>query len=177
EEQRRLAAALGNAGLLRSAVEQQADRAGLGILPLLRRHFLAARIEPGRIFDPDLLVPFRAEKAVLAQHRIAAAERGEPADKARELLAVLVMVPIYPGNLVVLAIAVVIAVLRPAELVAAEDHRRTLGQQQRREHVALLPLAQRDDVGIVGRTFGAVIPGAIVGMAVAIVFAVRLVVL
>ena len=50
---------------------------------------------------------------------------------------------------------------------------RIIGRQQ----IALLPLAQLVDLGIVGRPFDAVIPRMVVGMAVAVVFAVRLVVL
>src|SRR6185437_3084970 len=42
----------------------------------------------------------------------------------------------------------------------------------RRQHVALLPFAKRENVLVVGRTFDAAIPGAIVGIAVLVVLAV-----
>ena len=67
--------------------------------------------------------------------------------------------------------------LRAAELVAAEDHRHALRQQQRRQQVALLTGAQLVDLGIVGRSLGAAVPAAVVALAVAVVLAVRLVVL
>ena len=43
--------------------------------------------------------------------------------------------------LVVLAIGVVVALLRAAAFVAEEEHRHALAEQQRRQHVANLPLA------------------------------------
>jgi hypothetical protein len=42
------------------------------------------------------------------------------------------------------------------------DHRDALGQQQRGEQVALLPLAQRDHGRVVGVALGAAVPGAVV---------------
>ena len=46
-------------------------------------------------------------------------------------------------SLVVLAVGVVVALLRVAELVAGADHRHALREQQRGHEVPLLPLAQR----------------------------------
>src|SRR5262249_25760101 len=60
---------------------------------------------------------------------------------------------------------------------AAEQHRRALREQQRRQHVALLTFSKGDDVLVVGRPLGAAIPGMVVGAAVAIAFAVGVVVL
>ena len=91
--------------------------------------------------------------------------------------AVGIEVPVVPRRFVVLAIGVVVAVLRAADFVAAADHRHALREQQRRQQIALLPLAELDDFGIVSRAFDAHVPGVIVVGAVAIVFAVRLVVL
>ncbi len=87
------------------------------------------------------------------------------------------MLPRHPADVVVLAVGVVVALLRAAELVAGEQHRRTLGQEQGREHVALLPVADLVDLRIVRGAFHPVIEGVVVGMAVAILLAVRLVVL
>ena len=87
--------------------------------------------------------------------------------EGQQLLPVLRKIPVEPGDVAVLAIGVVVAVLGAAELVAGEQHRRALREQQRRQHVALLPLAQRDDRRVVGRALGAAIPGAVVGTAVA----------
>ena len=86
-------------------------------------------------------------------------------------------IPVEPRELVVLAPRVVVAVLRAAQLVAAEQHRHALREQQRRQEVALLARAQRVDRGIVGRPFDAAVPRAVVVGAVVVVLAVRLVVL
>src|SRR5207302_8488543 len=88
-----------------------------------------------------------------------------------------VEVPVEPGQRVVLAVGVVVALLRVTELVAAEDHRDALGEQEGGEEVALLALAEREDVGVLGGAFGAAVPTVVVVGAVLSVLAVGLVVL
>ncbi len=56
--------------------------------------------------------------------------------------------PIEPGNLVVMAVGVVVASLRAADLVAGEQHRDPERQQQGGDQVALLEFAQGSDSGI-----------------------------
>jgi hypothetical protein len=85
--------------------------------------------------------------------------------------------PVEPGDVVVLAIGVVVAALGPAEFVAAEQHGRAARQQQDGQHVAHLHQPHGADLRIVGRPLDAVIGRKIVAMAVAVVLAVRLVVL
>ena len=63
------------------------------------------------------------------------------------------------------------------ELVAAEQHRHALGEQQRGEEVALRLGPFGLDRRVVGRPLGAVVPGAVVALAVPPVLAVGLVVL
>src|SRR5882757_6747047 len=100
------------------------------------------------------------------------------ADEIRKILALLAeVVPADPADLVVLAVGVVVAGLRVADLVAGEDQRRALRQQQAGELVLSEPAAQHEDVGIVGRALVAAIIAVVVVGAVAIFFAVRLVVL
>ena len=67
--------------------------------------------------------------------------------------------------------------LRAAELVAAEQHRRALGDEQRGQEVALLARAQGEDLGVVGVAFDAAVPGAVVVGAVPVALEVGLVVL
>ncbi|MNN26220.1 hypothetical protein D3C81_1397210 [compost metagenome] len=67
--------------------------------------------------------------------------------------------------------------LGAAELVASDDHRRALGQQQGGEEVAHLAHAQGIDLGVVGGAFDAVVPGQVVVAAILVVFVVVLVVL
>ena len=52
------------------------------------------------------------------------------------------VVPVEPRDLVVLAVGVVVPALRAADLVAAEQHRNALREEQRRQDVALLPRSQ-----------------------------------
>src|SRR5207302_7650920 len=61
-------------------------------------------------------------------------------------------------------------------LVAGEQHRCALRQQQSAEEVAPLTGAQRIDVLVVGRAFDPAVPRPVVGMAILVVLAVRLVV-
>src|SRR5947208_145148 len=69
------------------------------------------------------------------------------------------------------------ALSSPPALVAAQEHRRTLGEQQRGKEVALLARTQRQDLGVVGRALHAAVPRAVVIAAVAASLEVRLVVL
>ena len=97
---------------------------------------------------------------------------------ARELeQAAIDVLPVEPGDLVVLAVGVVVALLGPADLVAAEQHRHALREEQRGQEVALLARAQRVDRRIVGRAFDAAVPRSVVVLAVLVVLAVGLVVL
>ena len=84
--------------------------------------------------------------------------------------------PVEPADFIVLAVRIVVAALRACELIAGGQHHRALRQQQRGEKVAHLPAAQREDLGIVRRAFGAAVPGAVVTVPVAVLLAVRQVV-
>ena len=66
---------------------------------------------------------------------------------------------------------------RAAELVAGQQHRHALRQEQRRQQIADLPLAQLDHLRIVGRSFDAAVPAQVVVVTVAVVFEIRFVVL
>ena len=133
------------------------------------------RREPADVADLRAMDRSALEPPPAAEHRMA---MPEPDQAARELEQRLVGVrPVVPRNLVVLAVCVVVALLRPADFVAADEHRHTLRQKQRGQEVPRLPGAERQDLGVVGRSFDAEIPRAIVALAVAVVLAVRLVVL
>src|SRR5689334_16407395 len=87
------------------------------------------------------------------------------------------MVPALPRELVVLAIGVVIALLRTPHFVAVEDHGHALRKRERGHEVAHLPRPQLADTLILRRPFHPTVPAAVVVVAVAVLFAVRLVVL
>ena len=103
--------------------------------------------------------------------------RDHAADKLEQQAAFLVEVPVDPGQLVVLAVGVVVAALRAADLVARHQHRHALRQQQRGDEIALLAGAQRAHLRIVGGSFHAAVPRQVVVVAVAVVLQVGLVVL
>src|SRR5262249_3568648 len=104
-------------------------------------------------------------------------ELGQMANEIAEVVALAEVVPADPAGLVVLAIGIVVAGLRVADLVAGQDQRRALRQQQCRQRVLAKLAAQRDDGGVVGRALMPAIVAVIVVCAVPIVFAVGLIVL
>src|SRR5258706_9245407 len=85
--------------------------------------------------------------------------------------------PVEPRDLVVLAVGVVVAVLRPPNLIAATDHRYPDGEDQGRQKVPLLTRPQAVDRIILCRPFLAAVPRPVVVGSVGIVLAVGLVVL
>src|SRR4051794_14345356 len=85
--------------------------------------------------------------------------------------------PVDPGDLVVLAVAVVVAALGASEFVAMADHRHALTQQGGGDEVALLLGPQREDLGVVRRPLDTTVPGTVVALAVVVVLAVGFVVL
>ena len=115
------------------------------------------------------------EEVAAPEHRMRAPEGDQPL-REREQRAVLVL-PVEPRDLVVLAVGVVVAALRAADLVAAEQHRDALREEQRGEEVALLARAELEHLGVVGRALGAAVPRAVVALAVGAALAVGLVVL
>jgi hypothetical protein len=86
--------------------------------------------------------------------------------------------PVDPVDLVVLAIGVVVAALRATPvLVAHQDHRRPLAEEERGHEVPPLPVAERDDLVIVRFALGAAVPAEVVRVTVAVLLLVRRVVL
>src|SRR4029079_7063021 len=69
--------------------------------------------------------------------------------------------PVEPAQLAVLAVGVVVAELRPADLVAHRDHRHADGQELDREQVPDLTIAQRLDRGAVRRALDAAVPAPV----------------
>src|SRR5262245_49796067 len=104
-----------------------------------------------------------------------ATQRDQLTRERQQLLVALV--PVEPRDLVVLAPRVVVASLRAAPLVSAEQHWDALRQEQRRQEVALLTCAERVHLRVVGRALDAAVPRPVVVGAVPVSLAVRLVVL
>ena len=175
QQQRRVLAALLDARRLRAPVEQHAE-AARAVAPVLVAHLGAGRVDPRDFLDADRLVDDRRQESIAPQDRILPPQRRQAPHEPHLRGVLLRERPVDPGDLVVLAVGVVVAALRARELVAGEQHRRSLRQQQRREQVAHLPSAQLVDSRVVGLAFDAAIPRAIVGVAVVVVLAVRFVV-
>ncbi len=161
-----------------SPLRKHAERVGVAAVPVALGHLAAVGAEPpdvgqARAGGVDALQePLAAEHGMLAPH-------GQHPPHEVDLLDLCLApaLPGKPGDLVVLAPRVVAAALAAAELVAAEQHRHALGEQQRRQEVALLARAQRVDLRIVGLALHAAVPRPVVVRAVLVVLEVGLVVL
>src|SRR5882762_2149136 len=120
------------------AVEKDAEGFGEALSPVAFGHLGAVGLEPADVG----LGP--ADGAALEP--AAAPERGVRASQtdeaAGELLKALIgVLPIEPGDLVVLAVRVVVAALRAPHLVAAKQHGHALREKKRGEEVTLLARA------------------------------------
>src|SRR5437773_10381967 len=100
------------------------------------------------------------------------AELNKPPGKLQKLILLFITLPIEPADLVVLAISVVIAVLRPAPLIAAGQHRHALRKKKRRQEISALTFAQGIDLCVIDRSFDAAIPREIIIVAVVVAVAV-----
>src|SRR6266487_5211918 len=87
------------------------------------------------------------------------------------------VVPVHPGDLVVLAVAIVVALLGPPHLVPRQHHRDALRAEQCGQEIPLLPGPQAQDRRIGRGSLGTAVPRPVVVGAVGVAFAVRLVVL
>src|ERR1700738_4865909 len=85
------------------------------------------------------------------------------------------MLPGEPADLIVLAIRIVVAILRAAELVTSAKHRYTLAQEERGEKVSPLAVSQCVNGLVRRRSLETTVPGIIVIFTVAVPLAVRLV--
>src|SRR5215831_4422759 len=119
----------------------------------------------------------QAQALVLGQDVALVAEGDELFDEPVHVGVAREETPVEPRELPVLTIRIVVAPLSAAHLVAHQEHRRSSGEQRKREEVLHLPAAKRLDRGILRRSFGSAVPAQVVVRAVAIFFAVGFVVL
>jgi hypothetical protein len=102
----------------------------LAVVPVLRGHLGPGGGEPAHVLDAELGVEGAGEEAPPAQHRQGLAQDQQALGELGEVPLVLAdRLPVDPGDLVVLAIGVVVALLGAGELVAGEQHRRAAGQE------------------------------------------------
>ena len=161
------------------AVVVDHERPGVNGGPV--RLFHGGRIGPEPFNLADLraaaLLRVAREEATPPENRMRFAELDELASELEQSDGLEVEVPIDPGEFVVLAVDVVVALLRASELVSVREHRHALGQQERREEIADLAVAQHFDRLVVGRALCAAVPRAVVGFAVVAALQIRVVVL
>src|SRR3954454_5921150 len=118
------------------------------------------------------------QEAAALEIPLAPAQRDHLAEEPEDVALLLAReIPVEPADLVVLAVGVVVALLRAADLVAGDEHRRPLREEQDRSEVLDLSLAERIDPRGVRRAFHAVVPADVVVHPVTVALAVRIVVL
>ena len=166
---------IGRRGSVGARVEDRHQRAAVGVRPVVALHRLAIRTSPLDVGDAARVGRRAGEPAVGAQRRVAPAQIDQRGDAIDETF--VGGVPVDPGQCAVLRVGIVVAALRAPELVAHRQHRRAARQQQRGEQVADVARAAGANGDVGRRALDAVIPGMVGVGAVAVVLAVRLVVL
>src|ERR1700753_2252841 len=113
-------------GLPASAVEQHAEALRPAAVPVRWLHRVTVGIDPSNVAYVELFVELAGEETAAAQDRIIPAQLDERLGKGQKLVRLVIEIPGEPGDIVILAIGVVVALLGPAQFVAAEQHRRAL---------------------------------------------------
>src|ERR1700739_3601388 len=103
------------------------------------------------------------------------AQSDQALNEVKKLFVYFFLIPIEPADLIVLTVRVVVPLLRMADLVAREQHRNSLGEQQCGHEIALLLASKAPDCGIVSGAFHTAVPAAVIVRAVAVFFTVGLV--
>jgi hypothetical protein len=98
------------------------------------------------------------EKTSAAECRMVPAQRGHGRGELHQTCVPFRQGPVQPGDVVVLTVPVVVAVLRAAHLVTGHQHGHALGQEKRGEEVSDLGRAQREHCRIVGLPLHATVP-------------------
>src|SRR5882724_1443882 len=161
----------------RVATEQHSDTANERRRPFFVAHLAPAGIEPHHIPNLRAAYPAALKEFWTAKYRMRLAKPDQLSREIQKLLLLFIVPPIEPGDLVVLTISVVIALLRSSPLVATQKHRHALRKKKCGQKIPPLPFAQSVNLGVVGWTFDAAIPGEIVVVAVIVPVAVQFIVL
>ncbi len=165
------------ADVARMIAELHADGAARRVGPVVMRHLAAFRCEPVDFLQPRLRQHVARDEGTSAKGFGAAADRDETANEVDELGVHLAAGdPVEPARLVVLGVGVVVAVLAARELVAHEQHGRADREEDGGEEIALLPRPHRENLRIGRVALDAIVGREVMGVAVLIILAVRLVV-
>src|SRR5206468_2445765 len=144
--------------------------AGERFAPFIIRHFVPVWSQPGNVFDRGTSNRAALKKTAPVETRMSSADCDQALHILDQVAIILLEPPVNPAQLVVLAIRVVVATLCSAELIACQEHRNTLREEQAGQQITRLAGAQLNYRWIADRTLGAAIPAPIVGLAVAVIF-------
>src|SRR5262245_17101322 len=136
----------------RVAGEPEAQAAREAVRPLVGGHLLPVGPKPGKILDLRALDAPTLKEPPPVEDRVREAQAYEAPRELELLLGGARERPVDPGQLAVLAVGVVVALLGSRALVAREQHGHALGEEEGDEEVAEHPLPERDRGGSVGRT-------------------------
>ena len=131
---------------------------------------------PREVWVAKAQIVLVTEVLVVTKHFVLTAEMDDLFEVAEDVGVLLQIVPVKPGDFVVLTIGIVIAFLGVAHLVARQDHRDALTHHQHRDGVLHLLVAQAVDIGIICFSFAATVPAVIMVLAVAVVLTVGFIV-
>ena len=145
--------------------------------PLLVRHLRAVGTEPRKVLDRGTADASALEEAAALKDGMVQAETDEVGREVEEPASGGPERPVEPGDLVVLAIGVVVAALRAPDLVAPREHGYALGEEEGGQEISLLAAAQGKHLGVVRGAFDAAVRRRVVVGAVAIVLVIALVAL
>src|SRR5262249_50908226 len=109
-------------------------------------------------------------KLSCAKYRVPEPETDEHLNKAKQFVVTLLQRPIEPTKLVIMTIAVVVAMLSPADFITHKQHGHTAGKHEQAKCILHLLHPKSVHPLVFGFTFRAAIPAIVVISAVVIVF-------
>ena len=159
--------------LVLSVAQVHPQHRSTGLLPVAIFLFAPVGVQPDDV--PHAVPKLAGQELVAGEHRMSASEVVQCRNEIHQRA--VGMVPVDPGDVVVLRVGVVVAQLRAAELVALLDHWSAATEKQRREQGAHIVCASGDNLCVVAGALHAAVPRGIGRVTVAVVFTIRLVVL
>ena len=114
---------------------------------------------------------------LLAQNRMGTTKGDHATGEAENVPVLFQTSPVMPARCVILAVGVIVAALRAAHLVAAEQHWHTARDEQSQQEVLDLAFPQSPDHRIGCLAFGAVVFAEVVVCPIPVVFAICFIVL
>src|SRR4029453_6624937 len=127
-------------------------------IPIQVRHLSPVGIKPVQVFDFRSVDRTALKKMSPPENRLGFSQAHHLACEVEQPALFGGKIPIEPREGRILATRIVVATLRLTKLIASEQHRYALGEEQSSEKIALLLRAQRIGCGVIGWPFGAAVP-------------------